>query len=238
MHCQCAHAQGALLRAVPQLQRPTNLIICGTFGGWPHFPPSPPTAFQSLSASSRLQRLELTDMVMPDGACRHILSLQRPLLHLTKLTHDGMIEASPAVLPAAALEPLAGACPNLKGLSCRFTRKCGTELQLLRPLLALTKLAITSVRDEGVAEIARLAPLRHLCVHAWHGLHLSSVMQLTALRQLTQLNLRHNEKAPPLPAALQQERYPLLSSVSCRYLSGMCAAMSLLVWPLLWHDTA
>ena len=144
------------------------------------------TACAALTASSCLHVVDIS-CSMPDGAWQHIFAAGRSKPFLTKLCL-----CSRACPIGEDLCSLVQCCPALAELYLgRYGRIPGISLS---PLLALTSLTHLSTVDNAVSEqsvcvLAQLPQLVKLSVY-FHGQCSDlSILQLTALRQVTSLEL-------------------------------------------------
>jgi len=171
----------ALLACLPRLQL-THLNLAYTL---PHPAPTA-AAYSTISASTQLQHLALTCSQVPAAAWRHFLAppKQLPLLTSLELHHSdtgGQVDLSQVVQCCCSLQHLDLSCLSLK---------LPSELQLaaLLRLSSLTSLTIRHVdSDAAAAVLSQLTRLVELRIWPPSSLSDSSVLLLTALRQLTVL---------------------------------------------------
>lgn len=144
-----------------------------------------PAAFAALTASSRLQCLNLKHVLVPKDAWQFVFAPGRCLPEFTQLR----MEATPsdireATLTDTSLAQLAAACPNLAQFS---SKGClAGRLTALQPLSALTKLSVDPADGGRVPDIAGLTGLRDLWIRTWgSNLAETSIMQLSAAAAYT-----------------------------------------------------
>ena len=100
-----------LLAHLQELQELTQLFMASRFQEI-HEDIPPATAFSALTASSKLQHLDLNGCTLPSGVWQHIFPANRQLPHLTSLDINGVghLAEPPSPLTAAALSHAALAC--------------------------------------------------------------------------------------------------------------------------------
>jgi hypothetical protein len=143
-------------------------------------------AYSALTASSKLQRLNIGDCTVPTGGWQHMFPAGRQLPHLHVLSISGPLDH-----PGAYVGPegsrLVSSCPGLQKLSIVGLQY---SAELLAPLQGLSGLQALEVGPVCLAEsmglVCQLSGLRKLIT--WdcsegEGL----LLQLTQLKQLTHL---------------------------------------------------
>jgi hypothetical protein len=177
-----------LLCELQQLQQLTCLTLhslqCA--GGCP-----PAAAYSALTASSKLQCLDLSWCTLPAGVWQHVFPAGRQLPHLQYLMLDWVRHP---LGPAAAPEGirLVSCCPGLEILDLRGLQYSRGMLASLQGLSSLTVLRVKPADGsaEGLEGVCRLTGLQQLHVHEPPGAVEGLMLQLTQLRQLT--HLRHS----------------------------------------------
>jgi hypothetical protein len=143
----------------------------------------PVAAYSALTASSKLQLLDVSHCHMPAGVWQHVFSTGRQLPYLTSLNITDV------------REPLEGSrlvscCPSLQALYVR--RRVGGRSELLaslHELSALHTLHLTAEVGSAAATlqmVCQLTGLRELDVNS-HEAVTEGVLQLSKLKQLTSL---------------------------------------------------
>ena len=172
-----------LLCELHQLQQLTWLALHG-LQGTDAGPPA--AAYTALTASSKLQRLDVSKCTVPAGVWQHVFPAGKQLPQLQDLRmSDVTFPAGPAAAPEGTR--LVSCCPGLQVL--RLQRlQCQGLLTALQGLSSLTSLHLWPPADsteewaEGLCQLTGLRDLR-LIGAAEEGL----LLQLTKLRQLTSL---------------------------------------------------
>jgi hypothetical protein len=167
--CRCDIPGGTagvseFLSHLQQLQQLTHLTVSRTLQDRKAVPPA--AAYSALTASSKLQHLDISTTVLPPGAWKHMFLAGNQLLHLQSLDISYVMQQNYSYTPAPDFCPLVSCCPSLQQLSMRYGR-CNAAL--LAPLRGLT----------GLGELY-MSCLNHIPA----GL----LLQLTELQQLTTLN--------------------------------------------------
>jgi hypothetical protein len=184
-----------LLGDLQELQQLTHLRFGATaFRDGNH----PAAEFSALTASSKLQHLDISNCVLPTGVWQHLFpdDKQLPLMQCldiswvthtpdSKLSSNADFEGSRIV----------SCCPSLKYVNMLRLQYSAEELTPLQRLSGLQTLCIGSLgANEGVEAICQLTGLRVLELRApdvgdW------LLLELTQLKQLTRLDFRLGERA-------------------------------------------
>lgn len=179
-----------LLASVQPLTQLTHLVahLCLS-QPWP-----PPAAYASLTASTKLQHLELSHCSLPDGAWQHVFPASRQLPHLHTLHITGPWSRAPAQA-GAPLDTacLVSCCPGLRQLSVHRWQLTGEQLLPLRGLSGLTYLDADCERSSsdqlpGVLEaLGQLSGLKQLLLVLTEPSPARLILPLTQLQQLQRL---------------------------------------------------
>ena len=177
-----------LLSQLQELQQLTCLILCDSLrsSGVSIYPAA--AVYGALTASSKLQRLDVSRCTLPPWVWEHVFLPGRQLpqlraLRLADLRHR-------AVAPAGTL--LASCCPALQSLDIRglrYSRGMLTELQGLSSLDS-QYLQPASGSREAMQDVTRLTDLQQLVLQEPQYPTEGLLLQLTQLRQLTRLGFR------------------------------------------------
>lgn len=168
-----------LLRLLPRLQHLEYL------GMWDVFYGSAPTPahFGALTASSKLQELEMVGALLPAGAFAAMFGGSKRLPGMTRLVFNTYPEET---LGTPELQAIARCCPALRSLVARGCVMPGTNWGVLAPLQHLNSLTASHVSDAEAAGLARLVGLDSLrLVPPDSSISILGVQQLTALRKLS-----------------------------------------------------
>jgi hypothetical protein len=150
---------------------------------------TPATAYSALTASSKLQQLNLRDNTLPAGVWQHAFPAGRQLPHLRVLYIDCVREPGGNYAPAPYGSSLAGCCPSLQHLDMSELQY---HTQLLAPLQGLSGLrtllfdgAGSTVEGlEAVLQMTGLTDLTMVAPEPAEGL----LLQLTQLKLLEHLD--------------------------------------------------
>jgi len=182
-----------LLPVVGKLQHLTELVLKECLG----FEHCSAQAFLALTASSKLERLclNITDLGhLEMSVWQHVFAASSVRPHLTTLR---LTDVQPK-LQAVDLQHLVQCCPALKVLVLEHAVQADVQLTMLQQLSALRELRLSGDVPQSTANVvARLTGLQHLALSADVYLKKGSmseikdadVLQLTALKQLTLLDL-------------------------------------------------
>jgi hypothetical protein len=144
---------------------------------------TPAAAYSALTASSKLQALNVSFWSLPEGVWQHVFPASRQLPHLQLLRiHD----FGSSTVPTATLEGtrLVSCCPGLRSLDLPGLQYSTGLLAPLQGLNSLTGLRLTQGSPEGVDAVGQLIRLRRLEVQTLPD-HFEGLAQL---RQLTFLS--------------------------------------------------
>lgn len=145
-------------------------------------------AYSALSASTKLQSLNICWCELPAGLWQHVFPADRQLPRLRHLDIAYVSWAgSAAHLASVAPESsrLVGCCPRLQSLNM-LGLQCDTQLADLQALTGLSILHIQAAVADNIDALCRLTQLRVLEVEA-RNLAEGLLLQLTQLKQLTDL---------------------------------------------------
>jgi hypothetical protein len=191
--CSAAWAVGAsqLLSHLQQLQQLTHLNVTGTLRGAEADPPA--AAYSALTASSTLQHLTISTIVLPPAAWQHMFPVGRQLPHLRYLDTSAVVDPSQDYSFAAApdFSSLVGCCPRLQVLHIQH-RLCNT--QLLAPLRGLTglrrlEMGGNQVTADDLQAVSQLTGIRELSVLCLNIIEAELLLPLLELQQLTTCHL-------------------------------------------------
>jgi hypothetical protein len=150
----------------------------------------PAAAFSALTASSKLQHLNVNYCRLPRGAWQHMFPAGRQLPHLQSLAIAGVTEAEGGESAAAPEGTrLVSCCPGLRSLNMQYLR-CSTEL--LSPLQRLSWLHVLQLGSymagwEGMEAVSQLTGLQKLTLRA-SGAAEGLLLKLTELKHVTLLD--------------------------------------------------
>jgi hypothetical protein len=166
------------------LQQLTFLDLCDSL--WVD---APAAAYAALTASSKLQHLEVGSAILPAAVWQHVFPSGRRLPHLRVLDIE-YARARSAWAAAAAPDGnrLVSCCPGLQSLNIGELQYSADHLAALTGLSDLHQLTLCpgDRSPEGLEVVCQLTGLRRLYLRDWEepdGL----LLLLTQLRQLTQL---------------------------------------------------
>jgi hypothetical protein len=149
--------------------------------------PVPAAAFSALTASSKLQHLDISRCTLPAGAWQHLFPAGRQLPELQYLDISYVKQPGHGPAPAPEGTRLVSCCPGLQRLHMQQLQ-CSAER--LASLAGLSKLHTLYLADgtqvQGVESVCQLTGLRELTIDSPktpQGL----LLQLAQLKQLTHL---------------------------------------------------
>jgi hypothetical protein len=148
---------------------------------------APPEAYSALTASSKLQHLDISGCKVPAGVWEHMFPAGRQLPHL-RVLGLGWVQQYSKPVPTPEGSRLVSCCPGLQTLDIEHLQYSS---KLLAPLTGLSSLQHLSVApcDVSTEVVCQLTGLRQLKVtdpSEAGGL----LLQLTQLQQLTSLTYR------------------------------------------------
>jgi hypothetical protein len=176
------------LQPMPQL---THLDL--QYVTWEAEDRSPPAAaYAVLTASSKLQHLNLAFCTLPAGVWQHMFPTGRQLPQLQYLKVGHIKQPGGSHAPAPEGSRLVSCCPGLQSLYMEDLQYSAERLAPLSGLSVLHTLRLATddpTAADGMETVCQLTGLRELHLHApcmVEGLPL----QLTQLQQLTQLHYK------------------------------------------------
>jgi hypothetical protein len=176
-----------LLSQLPALQQLTYLqCMCDICEGtYPHA-----AAFSALTASSKLQHLNVANNRLPAGVWQHVFPDGRQLPQLTSVRIAYVTQLGSWDTPAPAPEGtrLVSCCPALQCLDMWQLQYIAERLTPLAGLSGLHTLRLHSyIRKDGLEAVCQLTGLRELTLGA-PGTAEGLLLQLAQLKQLTRLD--------------------------------------------------
>jgi hypothetical protein len=179
------------LQQLTHLQYRSSLVVEG---------PPPVAAFSALTASNKLQYLEVSRGTLPLGVWHHVLPAGRQLPHLTSLnvanvsyTGDGYADA-----PAPEGTRLVSCCPGLQSLDMQNLKYSTEVLAPLHKLTGLRTLLLATQQEggEGLETVGQLTGLRELRLDApWSADGL--LLKLRTLHHLTNVDFTGQLRGEP-----------------------------------------
>jgi hypothetical protein len=172
----------------------------------------PAAALSALTASSKLQHLDIGRLHLPPGAWQHVFPASRQLPHLSSLNIAGITQPEiPSRYSAPEGSRLVGCCPGLQALHIQQLRNNADMLFALRGLSGLHTLGMDSDCSFGLLGLLDLTDLRGLSVYVGENgkqglLYLTELKQLTALTYMYPRNFRGSDS----------RRINLACQVSCK----------------------
>jgi hypothetical protein len=171
------------------LQQLTNLNLAHSLTADEQDSP-PAAAYAALTASSKLQHLDLTGCTLQAGAWQHMLPACRQLPQLLSLDITWVRFPSQGDAPTPEFSSLVSCCPSLQSLYIRGLQYSAERLALLQGLSTLHTLYLNSSEpvDKTLAAVGQLTGLHELYVD--HPCRAAGVwmLPLTQLKQLTELH--------------------------------------------------
>jgi len=178
-----------LLGALSELHHLDTLCLSWVGVDWP--PAS--LAYQAILASSSLRSLTINLRNLPAGVFNYLFSPDPPQ-QLVRTCLEELTVMCEAPLDTRVLCGLVGVCPSLQQLNVCLAG--GPDLNELSKLAALTRLVLRSSDTVCAQYVAILTRLHELSL--WFDLPdkpgLPSLLELTALRQLTRLSSSTNSR--------------------------------------------
>jgi hypothetical protein len=198
---QCVVQDGAagvteLLSHLQQLQQLTYLNLRSSLHDF-----APVACYSALTASSKLQHLDISECVLPAGVWQHLFPAGRRLPHLRVLDIGYVLHPLGA---AAAPEGsrLVSCCPGLQTLWIPCLQYGAGLLAVLTGLSGLQDLCLRpdNRRFEGLGEVCQLTGLTALQLSDPSGVDSRLLWQLTQLRQLKRLKFSRYTNGQPQSA--------------------------------------
>ena len=204
-----SHTTGALhegtvqlLSRLQDLQQLTHLDLTDALSRYEWAHPAdeervnpPASAYAALTASSKLQYLDVSSWALPFGAWQHIFPAGKQLPHLQTLLLFGM--RGPSGLSLLAPDGLVSCCPGLQHLDMRGMQRGAQLLPSLQGLSVLHTLRLSPASStpedlaeaEGFVAACQLTGLRDLTLHTLYtpATREGLLRPLTQLQQLTKL---------------------------------------------------
>ena len=177
---------GQLLSYLQHLQQLTHLNLSGTL--WDGVDEDAPHAagYTALTASSKLQHLNISECALPAGAWQHVFPVGRQLPQLRELNITELEKAAGGFISAPEGSRLVSCCP---GLQCLFMQAVQDSAGLLAALGGLSGLRTlhwgdvhacmdADVAEEGLQLVCQLTGLRELDINLPHYLEDRLVLQV------------------------------------------------------------
>jgi hypothetical protein len=177
-----------LLSHLQQLQQVTHLDLTGTLNVKEDTPPA--TACSVLTASSRLQHLNISMCRLPTAAWHHILPAGRQLPQLRELKLQHLMQPSGYIASAPEGSCLVSCCPKLQSLEMQnmlYSAELPASLQALSGLHTMLLTGCESVGGRFEA-VRHLTWLRKLGLGCMLGVKAQQLLQMTQLKQLTTMS--------------------------------------------------
>lgn len=183
-----AHAAAgaaALLLELPKMQHLRSLSLVQVL--WAHAAGQPPAAYSALTASSKLQQLDLSFSLIPAAAWYRMFD--PATVSLPDLT-SVYILCSQAPITDTHLECMVQCCPKLSTLWIKGSLQHGAQLTGLAGAKTLTSLSLNHVSsDAALAVLAELQGLEELQMSVVSSICASGMLQLSALKALIRLRV-------------------------------------------------
>lgn len=220
-----AGEEAQLLSLMQHMQQLTHLGVDDSLCAAEGDPPA--AAYAALTASSKLQQLNVSCCHLPTDVWQHMLPVGRQLpflqhLDVSKVKQPGGAWATP---PEGTC--LVSCCPGLQSLELSFLR-CSAEMLLsLQGLSGLHILALAAsdpVAAEAFHAVCQLAGLKGFRVRIPGKERGALALQLTQLKQLTSLQYccSHLFGLKPLRLTCEVSFYPV-NSFPCLLCLQFCA---------------
>lgn len=182
---QAAAGAAALLLELNKLTNLTDLQLVQVL--WAHAAGMQPGAYSALTASSRVQTLDLSFSLIPSRAWRCMFN---PDLQNLPNLHTLNIACSQAPITDHDLALMVQCCPGLRTLGLKGTLKQGCTMEALLGFSALMSLSVNHFSsDDVLAVLAGLRGLEDLQMSVLSSIRASGLLQLTVLKGLTRLRV-------------------------------------------------
>jgi hypothetical protein len=149
-----------LLSGLQHMQQLTHLVLTNAWDavmrGTPlqqHEGHSPAAAFSALTASSKLQLLDISRCTLPVGAWQHMFPVGRQLPHLLSLDISWVEDQSGGDADAPEGSRLASCCPSLQSLHMEGLECRAGQLLALSELTGLSQLPELTQCDLGSSRV-------------------------------------------------------------------------------------
>jgi hypothetical protein len=147
----------------------------------------PAAAFSALTASSKLQHLDISRCTLPAGVWQHLFPVGRQLPELQFLDISDVKQSRHGPAPAPEGSCLVSCCPGLQQLGIMQLQCSAERLSSLTGLSKLHTLCLAAhTRVEGVEAVCQLTGLRELILDSPESPQ-GLLLQLAQLKQLTHL---------------------------------------------------
>jgi hypothetical protein len=188
--CSLSGKAEALLSHLQPLQQLTNLCLSYSCQFRADGPPA--AACAALTASSRLQQLDLSGCQLPAGAWQHLFPAGRQLPQLQSLDVSLVKQPTSGYAAIPDISRLVSCCPSLQCLKLRGLQIEPNLLQGLSGLHTLQTLHLTAAEpmQQTLDVVCQLTRLKQLHVDLTEPSQEGLMLQLTQLRQLTALTCR------------------------------------------------
>ena len=174
-----------LMHHLQQLQHCTHPNLCDSVRSDTVVSSPAAATFSALTASSKLQHLDISGCQLPAEVWQHVSPVGRQLLHLRELNVSHVHDCQgPATAPEGSR--LVSCCPGLQSLLMQELQYNAELLAPLSELGSLRELCLCSAKrsPEGLAVVGQLTGLRRL--EMWVPKNDKSVLLLLAqLKHLT-----------------------------------------------------
>jgi hypothetical protein len=156
----------------------------------------PDTAYSVLTASSKLQHLNITGSRLPANVWQHVFPPGMHLPHLKELNINSVRQHIPGVFPTRAAAPapdsslIVSCCTHLRSLKMQQLQY---SAELLAPLTGLSELQMMDVATSdhttvgALQVVPQLSQLRYLDIYLPPATEEGLLLKLTQLKQLTAL---------------------------------------------------
>ena len=152
----------------------------------------PAAAFSALTASSKLQFLSVPHCMLPAGVWEHLFPAGRQLPYLQSLDIRCVSQLGGSDATAPEASRLVSCCPSLQKLDMDMLQCNAEPLTPLQGLSGLHTLHLGvsgPTAAEGLAAVCQLTGLRALSMRIQDVAEGPALLQLTQLRQLTELQV-------------------------------------------------